>query len=223
MDSTFPASPPSYDEALAEGTRSSSKSYGRAPSSSALNNASLAPGPSSNRLIASPDWSPGPGDASLLEIPRKNFGDSVKTRFSRSPGNPLEPPPPSLSRPPPPRSASTTYSPFEPFYLPGKGEFVGDGFIPVYPGRVMVDHNISAADWERFLEDIVVAAELTGSQLFIGEVVVPLVLSPLHLGLGADFITEEITGDMQERKVPLAVALIESYQRALFQPRGVDV
>ena len=54
-----------------------------------------------------------------------------------------------------------TYSSFPAFYLPGKHEKqITRGFEARYPAKVMVDHDVSAVDWDRFLINLRVAGAL---------------------------------------------------------------
>ena len=101
---------------------------------------------------------------------RGRLGGMQERRASK----PLKPMPPSLSRPVPPQGSMTarfaseikgrtlpTYSDFEPFYLPGKNKrHLQEGIEPRYPAAILVDHDVSAVDWDRFLVNIRVAGAL---------------------------------------------------------------
>lgn len=156
-------------------------------------------------FASSKDWSPGPADYQLSALPSVDLVDRIKQRFARSPGNPFDPPAPSFARPVPrcgtgawplskgQRAPAVTYSSFRPFSLASKdkkAKLAGDGFKGIFPGPVMVDHNVSVADWERFLEDLEVAGRLSGAQRIITEVA-PITA---HMGATGFFVTRAVQG-----------------------------
>lgn len=101
-------------------------------------------------LATNPNWSPCPNDLNLKSLPIPDIGMRIKQRFARSPGNPFQPEAPSFQRSVPTRGSNqlSNFGPFDSFALPGKGKNFGDGFKPYYPGFVLVDHDVSSADWE---------------------------------------------------------------------------
>ncbi|PWN47602.1 hypothetical protein IE53DRAFT_371326 [Violaceomyces palustris] len=164
----------------------------------------------------SKDWAATPQDANLSSLPQQAFKMRLKQRFARSPGDVFNPPAPSFSRPPAPNHS---YSPFNPISLPPDGKFLADGFKPLYPGRILADHDVSAADWARFLEDIVVAGRLTGGQQVLSNIA-PVTM---HMGATGFFITRAIEKGMKRKKQPLVVEAIEVWQQTFFSHRRLDV
>lgn len=175
------------------------------------------------------DWSPLPRDLEAPAIlPARTMNGRIRTMWNRSAGKPLKPLPASFDRMPPPRTRSKdplapTYSSFAPFYVPGKNKkLLAEGFEPRYPAKIMVDHNVSAVDWDRFLVNIRVAGALRGRETLIANLA-PAPLFILHAGYGNYFITKAIMNKFKKRRIPEVLALIETYQHRFFQPRGLDV
>lgn len=176
------------------------------------------------------DWAPSERDlAAPAILPARTMGGRMRTMWSRSAGKPLKPMPASFHRTPPAPSHSKkdplapTYSTFKPFYVPGKDKkHLQEGFEPRYPADIMVDHNVSAVDWDRFLVNIRVAGALRGREHLIANLA-PAPLIVLHAAYGNYFITKAIMSKFKKRHVPEVLALIETYQHRFFQPRGLDV
>lgn len=173
-------------------------------------------------FATSPDWSPSPHDAQLMHLPQLDLDLRVKMRFSGpSSEQRALAPPPSFSRQVRPSPVTN----FEPIFIrsasskPAKKQLLSDGFQPVYPGRLMVPRDVSAADWGRFLEDLVVAGRLTGKQSIISNVA-PITM---HLGATGFFVTRAIENGMKKRKDPLILEVVETYQQSFFTPRNLDV
>ncbi|KAN0066586.1 hypothetical protein ACQY0O_000680 [Thecaphora frezii] len=164
----------------------------------------------------SKDWAPAPEDSTLLSLPQQAFKMRVKQRFARTAGDIFNPPAPSFSRPP---SQQFSYTPFVPISIKASGKLLADGFKPLYPGRVLVDHDVSAADWARFLEDIGVAGRLTGGQSVIAQVA-PVTM---HLGTAGYFLTKALEKNMKRKKIPLIAEAVETWQQRFFLPRRLDV
>ncbi|SPO30986.1 uncharacterized protein UTRI_10243 [Ustilago trichophora] len=175
-------------------------------------------------FATSPDWSPSPYDARLTHLPQLDFDLRIKMRFSGpSSEQRALAPPPSFSR------HFQPYHPFpsqfEPIYIrsannkKAQKQLLSDGFQPVYPGRLMVQHDVSAADWGRFLEDLVVAGRLTGKQSIISNVA-PIAM---HLGATGYFVTKTIEKGMKKRNDPLICEVVETFQQNFFSVRNLDV
>ena len=162
------------------------------------------------------DWRASPADLELTGFPQQKLMLRVKQRFARSPGDVWSKPAPSFGRSP---QQGCRYAPFQPFSLPAAGEQLADGFKPLYPGRILADHDVSAADWSRFLEDIQVAGRMTGAQQVISQVA-PVTA---HLGATGYFVTKAIQKRMKRGKEPVIAETIEMWQQNFFLRRGVDV
>lgn len=83
----------------------------------------------------------------------------------------------------------------------------------------MVPHDVSAADWFRFLEDIVVSAKLSGAQNVISNVA-PITM---HLGATGYFVTKAIQNGMAKKKEPAVFETVEVWNQRFFTARGLDV
>jgi hypothetical protein len=146
-------------------------------------------------------------------------------RFS-SPSNEqrISAPPPSFHRRAIP-SISSDAMQFEPVYIKSannketKKQILSDGFQPVYPGRLLVPRDVSAADWARFLDDIVAAGALTGKQKIVSNVA-PITM---HIGITGFLVTRAIQKGMKKRKSPLICETIENWQHQFFGARSLDV
>ncbi|KAI0084632.1 hypothetical protein BDY19DRAFT_987443 [Irpex rosettiformis] len=77
---------------------------------------------------------------------------------------PLDPPPSCFSTPTLSRIHSRS---FEPFRVPSRGQSLVDGFRLLYPRDRLLPHGISVGDWTRFLQDLGIAARLSGQGLTI--------------------------------------------------------
>ncbi|CAO1627541.1 unnamed protein product [Parajaminaea phylloscopi] len=183
-------------------------------------------------------WSPAPADYMYRQLPPVgNFVDRIKRRFARSSGNPLDSPSPSFRRPAPapgspawdPRlreAPPVDYTrPFEPMVCPTKMTrkphyaTASDGFQPYYTGCELTRRDVSAADWERFLEDIEIAGSLTGGAKIFATV------APLtsYAGLTGFRFTRNIEKNMKGKKEPQIVTLVESWMASFFRVRNLDV
>lgn len=164
----------------------------------------------------SKDWRASPADLELTGFPEQKFSVRVKQRFSRSPGDVWSKPGPSFGRPP---QQGWSYAPFQPFSLPAAGEQLADGFKPLYPGRILADHDVSAADWCRFLEDIAVAGRMTGVQ----QVISNFAPATAHMGATGYFVTKALQRRMKRGKEPAITEAIEMWEQNFFLRRGLDV
>lgn len=120
--------------------------------------------------------------------------------WERSAGQPLTPLPESFKRTPSMASKKIeyghypTYSPLQAFYLPDEHEkHLADGFQPRYPGHIMVDHNVSAVDWDHFLINIRVSGALRTHEHIVSNLA-PAPLMLMHAGCGCFFLTKAIMG-----------------------------
>lgn len=171
------------------------------------------------------DWAPTDRDRNAPPVlPSRTFIGMMFTAFSRRPGKPLRPIPASFKREAPPVSKNgPTYSQFAAFYLPGRHKRqIANGFQPRYPADIMVDHDVSAVDWDRFLVNIRVAGALRGHDHLIANLI-PAPLFLVHAAYGNYWITRAIMSGLQRRYIPEVLALIETYQYRFFQPRKLDV
>ncbi|CDU25011.1 uncharacterized protein SPSC_04844 [Sporisorium scitamineum] len=164
----------------------------------------------------SKDWRASPSDLELTGFPEQKLTLRVKQRFSRSPGDVWSKPAPSFGRPP---QQGWSYAPFQPFSLPASGEQLADGFKPLYPGRILADHDVSAADWCRFLEDLSVAGRMTGAQQVISN------FAPVtaHLGATGFLVTKALQKRMKRGKEPAITETVEMWEQNFFLRRGLDV
>ncbi|KAI3488547.1 hypothetical protein L1887_47421 [Cichorium endivia] len=176
-------------------------------------------------FATSPEWSPLPQDACLTRLPSLDLDLRIQMRFS-SPSSEqrISAPPPSFHRRAIP-SISSDAMQFEPVYIKSannketKKQILSDGFQPVYPGRLLVPRDVSAADWARFLDDIVAAGALTGKQKIVSNVA-PITM---HIGITGFLVTRAIQKGMKKRKSPLICETIENWQHQFFCARGLDV
>ncbi|SJX64570.1 uncharacterized protein SRS1_15387 [Sporisorium reilianum f. sp. reilianum] len=176
-------------------------------------------------FATSPDWVPSAHDARLTHLPQVDLETRIKMRFSGpSAEQRAMAPPPSFSRAfQPAQSYSLCH--FEPVYIKSankkdeKKQLLADGFQPVYPGAFMVQRNVSAADWGRFLEDLTVAGRLTGKQSIISNVA-PITL---HLGVMGFLVTRAIEKGMKKRKDPMICEAVEMWQQSFFSARNLDM
>lgn len=171
------------------------------------------------------DWAPTDRDKNAPPVlPSRTFIGMMRTAFSRTPGKPLRPIPASFKRDVPPASGNgPTYSEFPAFYVPGRHKRqIANGFQPRYPADIMVDHDVSAVDWDRFLVNIRVAGALRGHDHLIANLI-PAPLFLVHAAHGNYWITRAIMSGLQRRYIPEVLALVETYQYRFFQPRRLDV
>lgn len=172
-----------------------------------------------NPLASNAEWAPTRADYDLCALPKVDIMLRLKAQLNRKAGNPLNPPPRSFQRAP--RLAPNARRPFEPIILKtdGKTGLIGAGFKPTYYGPVLAAHDVSAADFHRFLEDIFTAGKVgAGGQAIAG--VAPVTM---HLGATGYFVTKAILKGMCRRNEPLVVDTIETWQARFFGPRGLDV
>ncbi|TKY88830.1 hypothetical protein EX895_002071 [Sporisorium graminicola] len=177
-------------------------------------------------FATSADWAPSAHDARLTHLPQVDLETRIKMRFSGpSAEQRALAPPPSFSRHCQPTLRYSAHSHFEPVYIKSankkeeKKQLLSDGFQPVYPGALMVQHNVSAADWGRFLEDLAVAGKLTGKQSIISNVA-PMTM---HMGATGFLVTRAIERAMKKRKDPVICEAVETWQQSFFGPRDLDV
>lgn len=172
-----------------------------------------------NPLASNAEWSPAREDWDMYSLPKVDIMLRVKARLNRKAGNPFDPPPRSFQRAP--RLAAHARRPFEPIILKsdGKTGLIGAGFKPSYVGPVLAAHDVSAADFHRFLEDIFTAGKVGAG----GQVVAGVAPVTMHLGVTGYFVTKAILKGMCRRNEPLVVDTIETWQARFFGPRGLDV
>ncbi|UZJ53119.1 hypothetical protein CBS101457_002439 [Exobasidium rhododendri] len=163
------------------------------------------------------DWRPSQTfEPRLSKIPALGIGMRIKQRFARKAGDIWNPPAPSFVRGIPVRLSNT---PFAPIHCKGAGELASNGFDPIFPGALMGAHDVSAADWHRFLQDLEVAGRLTGGQGAIANIA-PLTM---HMGVTGYFVTKAITKGMARKKEPVVYETLEEWEQRFFLPRGLDV
>jgi hypothetical protein len=145
----------------------------------------------------------------------------VKARLARGAGNPFDPEPISFARPVPRSAVEARAYGFRPIIIQpeGKSGFIGGGFKPNYFGPLLASHDVSAADYARFLEDIFTAGKISG----VGHIVATAAPIAMHAGLTGFLITKAITKALARRNEPLVVETIETWQERFFGPRGLDV
>lgn len=172
-----------------------------------------------NPLAHNEAWAPTQEDQQLRQLPKVDFALRVKSRLTRSAGKPFEPEPRSFQRHPPIMNA--TRPAFRPIVLQsdGKTGLIGAGFKPYYFGPLMAAHDVSAADFARFLEDIFTAGKVGGA----GQVVANVAPLTMHMGITGYFVTKAIVKGMARRNEPLVVETIVTWQERFFGPRGLDV
>lgn len=173
-----------------------------------------------NPLAHNSEWSPTQQDYNALVLPTIDFTMRLKAKFAgRGPDQVFEKPPVSFSRRPNPQKFQPR--PFAPWSARSadKGRMAGKGFKGTYPGDIMVPHDVSAADWFRFLEDIVVSAKLSGAQNVISNVA-PITM---HLGATGYFVTKAIQNGMAKKKEPAVFETVEVWNQRFFTARGLDV
>jgi len=161
----------------------------------------------------------------MTQLPQLDLELRLKMRFTGpSSEQRAVAPPPSWSRRFTPAYTSASIQ-FEPIYIPSANnkeadkQLLADGFQSLYPGRLMVHRDVSAADWGRFLEDIIVAGRLTGKQSLISNVA-PITM---HIGITGFLVTRAIEKGMKKRKNPLIYETVEAWQQNFFQSRNLDV
>ena len=165
----------------------------------------------------SSDWAPTAEDFNLTALPQRAIMMRIKMRFARTAGDIFNPPAPSFAREP---SRRFRYAPFSSaIVIPQESKELADGFKSLYPGRILVDHDVSTADWARFLEDITVAGRLTGGQAIISQVA-PLTM---HMGATGYFVTKAIERGMKKKKEPVINEAVETWNQNFFGKRGLDV
>ena len=143
-------------------------------------------------------------------------------QHSYSSSRPLHPLPASFTRAPAPGCvAGATYAPFPAFHLPGRGKRVMSGFQTHYPARIMADHDISAADWDRFLADIRAVGSMRAGDYALAFLLL-FPLGPITI-FGGFFITPAVLHALRQQYIPDVLALVELYQHRVFGPRGLDV
>lgn len=162
-----------------------------------------------------PSWAPTSNDYALNALPKTSIQLRFKQRFARSPGEIFDPPCPSFMRRPP----HIDNNPFPPYSIPAKGKELAEGFKPYFPGGLLVPRDISPADWHRFLDDLDVAARLTGIQQVISQVA-PITM---HLGASGYFVTKAIQKRMSAQKEPAMWETVGVWNERFFAPRGVCV
>ncbi|GHJ88678.1 hypothetical protein NliqN6_5080 [Naganishia liquefaciens] len=173
-----------------------------------------------NPLAHNAEWSPTQQDYNALVLPTIDLTMRLKARFAgRGPDQVFDKPPVSFSRPRNPGAFQPR--PFAPWSCRsvGKGKIAGEGFKGTYAGDIMVPHDVSAADWFRFLEDIVVSAKLTGAQQVLSNAA-PIAMK---MGVTGYFVTKAIQNGMMKKKNPAVIETIEVWNQRFFTARGLDV
>ena len=173
----------------------------------------------------SPDWSPTERDKFAPPVlPSRSFMGHMRASRDVEPGRPLDEIPASFRRPAPPQNvAGPTYSSFKPFYLPGlHSSRIGRGFERRYPGPVMVDHDVSAVDWDRFLLNLRVAGALRAVDYWVASPALGLMAS-IGAVYGRNLSTKWSLRYKEYDYIPDVLALVETYQHNFFMPRNLDV
>lgn len=170
-----------------------------------------------NPLAHNDEWAPTQADYALRALPKIDFMLRVKSRLSRTAGQPFATEPRSFRR----QAPRTPTAPFAPIILQpdGKDGLIGAGFKPNYFGPVLAAHDVSAADYARFLEDIFTAGKVSGG----GQLVANVAPITMHMGVTGYFVTKAIVRGMARRNEPVVVDTIETWQERFFGPRGLDV
>lgn len=162
-------------------------------------------------------WSPSQRDAHLSKLPSLAITMRIQQRFARQAGDIFNPPCPSFQRPV--WRSPRMLPPFAPIRCKGKGEMAGDGFEAVYPGLIMTQHDVSSADWFRFLQDLDVAGRLSGVQ----EAIAGIAPITMHLGATGFLVTKLIKKSMARKKEPLIFETVEVWNASFFAARRLDV
>lgn len=173
----------------------------------------------------SPDWSPSERDKFAPSVlPSRSFMGNMRVAGKVEPGRPLDEIPASFRRPVPPRDATgPTYSSFKPFYLPGlHSNRIAKGFEPRYPGPIMVDHDVSAVDWDRFLMNLRIAGALRSTDYRVANQY-PGPMASIGAVYGRNFSTDWALRYKEDDYIPDVLALVETYQHHFFVPRKLDV
>ena len=178
------------------------------------------------------DWGPTARDRDAPPVlPKRTCLGRLRESWTRKTGKPLYPPPASLARAAPPRAEkgtlSTTYAPFASFYLPGKSKRIANGFQPRYPAHIMVDHDVSAADWDRFLADIRVVGKVRPGEKALMTlcwfVFLPCNICCCGGAVLSTLVSLALLEHAHRRHIPKMLELIELYQYRFFRARGLDV
>lgn len=170
-------------------------------------------------LAHNPSWSPTGEDYAAVNLPKVGFRLQVESRLKRKAKAPFDQLPVSFLRPVPsiPQAAIHNFRPI--VHQPdSKWDIIGRGFKLKYNGRLLAPLDVSAADYARFLEDIVTAGRLSGVEQLISN------LAPLSMHMGATgyFVTKGINKAFARRGEPLVIETIETWQERFFGPRGID-
>lgn len=153
-------------------------------------------------------------DVSLSALPNISIELKAKQRYSRRHGDQFNPPARSFMRDP---GANPIFAPtkFEPISIPTTDEsnIAGRGFKTLYPGDVLALHDVSSADWARFLDDIAVAARLPMSLRSIPYI------GPISLLLFKGIIEKPLL----QQKDQAIFETVETWQRRFFSKRGLEI
>lgn len=126
----------------------------------------------------STDWAVAFDDQYLTKLPKLGLGKRYSQWMGRKAGHVEDPTCPSFHRIPGSGAGQSYRHEFEPVLVPSKGtstKRIGKGFKRTYNGKVLAAHDVSPADWYRFLQDIEVATRLSKSA-FVWINIVPAIL-----------------------------------------------
>ncbi|KAJ2955091.1 hypothetical protein NQZ79_g8856 [Umbelopsis isabellina] len=131
--------------------------------------------------------------------------------------DPFNPPPQCLSRPPrlyhqPP--------PFHRIQIPCNGRFLEDGFPTMYPGHAFNGHDVEAADWVRFIEDLSIICRLDRRDHIKANVIPMVGGAGLPLGI---LWTNAIKKKMKSGKDQQVGGLVDIWNGYYFNPRAINI
>ncbi|KAF9226020.1 hypothetical protein BS17DRAFT_749311 [Gyrodon lividus] len=134
---------------------------------------------------------------------------------------PLDPPPNCFSTTSPLRIKSND---FPSFRIQSVGDKLTDGFRILYPSNLLERHGISQPDWVRFLEDLGIAACLSGEGLSAVGSRVPVTPLPAR-GVFPSRATTGATYDSHFMRTPLEEVhvLIDVWNQSAFERRKLKV
>ncbi|KAG8216294.1 hypothetical protein J3R82DRAFT_6355 [Butyriboletus roseoflavus] len=133
---------------------------------------------------------------------------------------PLDPPPPCFSIPSPLRIRSHQ---FPPFRIPAVSDKFTDGFRVLYPHNIFERHGINRADWVRFLEDLGIAARLSGEGLSAVGSRVPVTPLLAHRIFPSRAIGTVYDSHFARNPAEEVRALIQIWNQCAFERRKIRV
>ena len=162
-------------------------------------------------------------------LPSRTYVGELRESFSRSNSKPLRQAPASFERPAPPEdphgtTGGPTYADFQSFYLPGQPERGAAAFQPRYPAHIMVDHDVSAADWDRFLTDVRFVGKWRGADASaIGLCILTGMVCSMAAFPIAAVLATAVMSNRRAARTNEVLALVETYQYRFFRKRRLDV